>query len=112
MRYQMRRKYSAVAFFDGFMVKNYFKYIKIDLNGERIISSLKVWRPKYEAPILAETRKNTDTQTIDRYVNIQEMGSTNLTRFNAGDFFSGYLDHQYRGRYRDPGAQVATVPRP
>ena len=94
MRYQMMRKYSAVAFFDGFMVKNYFKYIKIDLNGERIISSLKVWRPKYEAPILAETKKNRDTQTIDRNVNIQEMGSTNVTRFHAGDLFLGYLENQ------------------
>ena len=91
----MKKKYSAVAFFDGFMVKNYSKYMKIDLNGERIISSLKVGRPKYEAPILAETKKNKDTETIDRNVNIQEMGSTNLTRFNAGDIFSGYLENQY-----------------
>ena len=69
--------------------------VKVDLNGERIISSLKVWRPKYEAPILAKTRKNKDTVTIERNVNIQEMGSTNLTRFHAGDLGSGYLENQY-----------------
>ena len=67
----------------------------VDLNGERIISSLKVWRPKYEAPILAETRKNKDTETIDRNANNQERGSTNLTRFHMGDLFSGNLDHQF-----------------
>ena len=71
-----------------------FWIVKVDLNGERIISSLNVWRPKYEAPILAETKKNKDTETIDRNVNTQEMGSTNLTRFHAGDFSFGYLDHQ------------------
>ena len=48
--------------------------VKVDLNGERIISSLKVWRPKYEAPILAETRNNIDTKRIERNVNIQDMG--------------------------------------
>ena len=68
--------------------------VKVDLNGERIISSLKVWRPKYEAPILAETKKNKDTERIDRNVNNQEMGSTNLTRFHLGDFCSGYLENQ------------------
>ena len=50
-----------------------------------MISSLKVWRPKYEAPILAETRKNIETDRIDRNVNIQDMGVTRLTRFHAGD---------------------------
>ena len=69
--------------------------VEIDLNGERIISSLKVWRPKYEAPILAEIKKNIDTERIDRNVNIQDMGVTRLTRFHAGDLFSGYFDHQY-----------------
>ena len=59
--------------------------VKVDLNGERIISSLKVWRPKYEAPILAEIKKNIDTERIDRNVNIQDMGVTRLTRFHAGD---------------------------
>ena len=68
--------------------------VKIDLNGERIISTLKVWRPKYEAPILDETRKNIDTERIDRNVNIQDMGVKRLTRFHAGDLFSGYFDHQ------------------
>ena len=71
--------------------------VKVDLNGERVISSLKVWRPKYEAPILAETRKNKDTERIDRNVNNQERGSTNMTRFHMGDLFSGYLENQYSG---------------
>ena len=78
----------------GLWFKTYLS-VKVDLNGERIISSLKVWRPKYRAPILAETTKNIDTERIDRNVNNQEMGSTNMTRFHMGDFFSGYLDHQY-----------------
>ena len=60
-----------------------------------IISSLKVWRSKYEAPILAETKKNKDTDTIDRNVSIQEMGSTKVTRFHAGDLGSGCLENQY-----------------
>ena len=90
----MRKKYSAVEFFDGFMDKNYFKYIKIDLNGERIISSLKVWRPKYEAPILAETNKNKDTEAITINVNAQEMGPTKWIRFHLGDLFSGYFENQ------------------
>ena len=74
-----------------------FEYlsVKVDLNGERIISSLKVWRPKYEAPILAETRKNIDTKRIDRNVNVQHMGLKRLTRFHTGDLFSGYLENQY-----------------
>ena len=76
-----------------FLFKTYLSF-KGDLKGERIISSLKVWRPKYEAPILAETKKNRDTERIDRNVNNQEMGSTNLTRFHMGDLFSGYLENQ------------------
>ena len=67
---------------------------KVDLNGERIISFLKFWRPKYEAPILAETKKNIDTEKIDRNVNIQVKGVNRLTRFHAGDLFSGYFENQ------------------
>ena len=77
-----------------------------------MISSLKVWRPKYEAPILAETRKNIETDRIDRNVNVQDMGLKRLIRFHAGDLFSGYLDHQYSGRYIYPGAHTAIVDRP
>ena len=80
--------------------------VKNHLNGDRIISCLKVWRPKYEAPILAETRKNNDTERIDRNVNIHDMGSTSLTRFHAGDLFAGYLENQYTGRYWYPGARI------
>ena len=68
---------------------------KVDLKGERIISSLNVWIPKYEAPTLAETRKNNDTEKIDRNVNIQDMGVKRLTRFHTGDLCSGYLENQY-----------------
>ena len=68
--------------------------IILDLNGERIISSLKVWRPKYEAPTLAETRKKIDTEKIERNVNIQDMGVKRLARFHTTDFFSGYLENQ------------------
>ena len=71
--------------------------IILDLNGERIISSLKVWRPKYEAPTLAETRKKIDTERIDRNVNIHNVGVKRLTRFQTGDLRPGYLDHQYVG---------------
>ena len=77
-----------------FLFKTYLSF-KGDLKGERIISSLKVWRPKYEAPILAETKKNKDTERIDRNVNNQERGSTNMRRFHMGDIFSGYLENQY-----------------
>ena len=69
--------------------------VKVDLKGERIISSLNVWIPKYEAPTLAETRKNNDTEKIDRNVNIQDMGVKILTRFHTGDFFPGYLEQKY-----------------
>ena len=88
--------YSTVEFYEKEIMICSFEYlsVKVDLNGERIISSLKVWRPKYEAPILAETRKNIDTEIIDRNVNIQDMGGKRLTRFHTGDLFSGYLDHQ------------------
>ena len=64
-----------------------------------MISSLKVWRPKYEAPILAETRKNIETDRIDRNVNVQDMGLKRLIRFHAGDLFSGYFDQIYFGTY-------------
>ena len=93
------------------MTLNYLIVI-LDLNGERIISSLKVWRPKYKAPILAETRKKNETEKIDRNVNIQDMGVKRLTRFQTGDLCSGYLENQYIGRYKYPGAQDAMVPRP
>ena len=71
----------------------------VDLNGERIISSLKVCMPKYEAPILAETRKNNDTKRVERNMNIQVRGLNRLTRFHAGDLFSGYFDQIYFGTY-------------
>ena len=77
----------------GLWFKTYL-IVKVDLNGERIISSLKVWRPKYEAPILAETKKNKDTERTDRNVNIQDVGVKIMTRFHTGDLFSGCLENQ------------------
>ena len=68
--------------------------VKVDLNGERIISSLKVWRPKLEAPILPDNRKNNDTERIDMNVNVQDIGSKIMIRFQTGDLFSGYLENQ------------------
>ena len=90
---------------------NYFN-AKVDLNGERIISSLKVWKPKFETPILAENRKNIDTKRIDRNVNVQDMGVKILTRFQAGDLCSGNFENQKFGIYRNPGAHTPIVPRP
>ena len=68
--------------------------VKVDLKGERIISSLNVWRPKLEAPILPENRKNNDTERIDINVNVQDIGSKILNRFQTGDLFSGNLENQ------------------
>ena len=76
------------------MILNYLS-VKVDLNGDRIISSLKVLRSKYEAPILAEKRKNIDTERIDRNVNIHNVGVKRLTRFQAGDISCGNLENQY-----------------
>ena len=90
----MRKKYSAVGFY---ILKLFFRTylsVKVDLIGERIISPLNVWRPKYEAPILAEIIKNIDTKRTDRNVNIQDIGLKSLTRFHTGDIFPGNLDHQ------------------
>ena len=91
--------YSTVEFYEKEIMICSFEYlsVKVDLNGERIISSLKVWRPKYEAPILAETRKKIDTERIDRNVNIQDIGEKRLTRFHTGDLGSGYRENQYTG---------------
>ena len=89
---------------------NYFG-VKVNLNGERITSFLYVWRLKYEAPTLAEIKKNIETERIDRKVNIQDIGVKILIRFHTGDFGSGYLEYQYIGRYRDPGEHTPTVPR-
>ena len=69
--------------------------VKVDLNGDRIISSLNVSIPKYEAPTLAETRKNNDTEKIDRNVNIRDIGLKILTRFHTGDIRSGYFEQKY-----------------
>ena len=71
-----------------------YSSVKVDLKGERIISSLKVWRPKLEAPIFPENRKNNDTERIDMNVNVQDIGSKIMIRFQTGDLFSGYLENQ------------------
>ena len=76
------------------ILKPNYIYVNINLNGERSISSLKVWRPKWETPILAENKKNSDTERIERNVNVHDMGAKILTRFHVGDIFLGYLEYQ------------------
>ena len=48
--------------------------------------------PKYEVPILAAMKKTIDTVTIDAKINIQEVGSNSLTRFQVGETLAGYLE--------------------
>ena len=64
--------------------------VKVDLNGERVISSLKVWRPKYEAPILAKTKKNKDTERIDSvFVLFRVSGKGDLFKVSTMDSLPG-----------------------
>ena len=62
-----------------------------------MISSGNVWIPKYEEQIFAERRKKIDTESIDKKVNNQENPSKIVIRFQIGDFWSGYLENQYKG---------------
>ena len=66
--------------------------------------------PKYDLPILAETKKKIVTVKIDAKRRAQEVGSNMSARFQMGDVLAGYLEKKYRGRYLLPGAQVATSP--
>ena len=42
------------------------------LKGERTISAVNVWIPKYEVPILDAMKKKIDTDKIERKINIQD----------------------------------------
>ena len=72
--------------------------VQIFLKGERIISSLKVWIPKYEVPIFAEIKKKIETKRIERKINIQDCVSNILTMFHVGANLAGYLVNQYCGK--------------
>ena len=82
------------------------------LNGERMISSWNVSIRNCDVPILAEMKKKIVTNKSDKKISIQDVGSKSLRRFQVGAVSAGYLENQYRGTYTDPGAQIATVPRP
>ena len=56
-------------------------YVESYLKGERIISSVNVRTPKYEVPILAAMKKKSVTKRIDVKINIQDVVSNSLTRF-------------------------------
>ena len=67
--------------------------------------------PKYFVPILAEIKKTTVTDKMERKINIQDCGSNNFRRFQIGGVLEGYFENQYRELYLNPGAQIATSPR-
>ena len=64
----------------------------IYLKGERIISSVNVWIPKYEVPILAAMKKKIVTKRIDMKISIQDVGSNSFTTFQVGASLAGYLE--------------------
>ena len=68
--------------------------------------------PKYEVPILAAMKKKIVTDIIEMKISIQDVGSNSFTRFQVGATLAGYLENQYSGKYINPGAQLATFPRP
>ena len=67
----------------------------IYLKGERIISSVNVRTPKHEVPTLAAMKKKSVTKRIDVKINIQDVVSNSLTRFQVGATLAGYLENQY-----------------
>ena len=67
--------------------------------------------PKCKDPILAAKKKKRVTDRIDVKISIQDVGSNSFRRFQVGATLAGYLENQYVGRYRNPGAQIATFPR-
>ena len=68
---------------------------KIYLKGEKMISSENVRIPKYKVPILAEKRKNNETERMERKSPIQPAGSKIPRRFQVGSVLAGYLENQY-----------------
>ena len=68
--------------------------------------------PKYLVPILAAMKKKSVIDKIESKINTQDCGSNSFKRFQIGEIFGGYFENQQYGRYIDPGAQTAMVPRP
>ena len=66
----------------------------IYLNGERIISSMDIWIPKYLVPILAAMKKKSVTNIIEMKINIQDVRSNSFRRFQVGATLAGYLENQ------------------
>ena len=69
----------------------------ICLKGERTISPVKVFSPKYEFPILAEINKKMLTETIETKIKIQASRLKSFNRFQVGETSDGYLENQWRG---------------
>ena len=69
----------------------------ICLKGERIISPVKVFRPKDEFPIFAEINKKMETETIETKIHIQAWRLKSFKRFQVGETSDGYLENQWRG---------------
>ena len=59
------------------------------LNGERMISSVQVRIPKYETPILAEAKKNIETNKVETKIKNQVNGVKISTRFQIGEILGG-----------------------
>ena len=66
----------------------------IYLNGERIISSMDIWIPKYLVPILAARKKKSVTNIIEMKINNQDVRSKSFSRFQVGATLAGYLENQ------------------
>ena len=66
----------------------------IYLNGERIISSMDIWIPKYLVPYLAARKKKNVTNMIEMKINIQDVRSNSFRRFHVGATLAGYLENQ------------------
>ena len=71
----------------------YFKG-PIYLKGERIISSMDIWIPKYLVPILAARKKKSVTNMIEMKINIQDVRSNSFSKLKIGATLAGYLENQ------------------
>ena len=69
----------------------------ICLKGERSISPVNVFSPKYLVPILAEMNKKIDTEAIETKISIQDCGPNSFKRFQIGETSDGYLENQCPG---------------
>ena len=74
-------------------LKDYFKDLTC-LIGERMISTWNVSIRNCDVPILAEMKKKIVTNKSDMKINIQDVGSKSLRRFQVGGVLAGYLENQ------------------